>query len=170
MTDLQQELLALADKMDDDSFDTRLLSEVENAQIVAALRSLAREASKGEAVAKMIEVCKNPPEPSEALMAMVREYARFSLPAPPAPEATWEDPRVQTVYGLVCDGTEPPEGEHWEGFLARRIVAALYPPAMPAEAAKREPMSHRRRKQYGLMGIWIASPEDGGPPYPDGET
>ncbi len=38
----------------------------------------------------------------------------------------WEDPRVQKVYEILCDTeTEPPEGHHWEGFQAQRIVAAL---------------------------------------------
>lgn len=39
----------------------------------------------------------------------------------------WDDARVQTVYRLLCDDTQPPENEHWEGFVARRIVAALFP-------------------------------------------
>lgn len=44
--------------------------------------------------------------------------------------ANWEDERVQKVYSILCDTeTEPPEGHHWEGFQARRIVAALQPPA-----------------------------------------
>lgn len=38
----------------------------------------------------------------------------------------WEDPRVQLVYDLLCDGLAPPDpAEHWEGWMARRIVAAL---------------------------------------------
>lgn len=37
----------------------------------------------------------------------------------------FEDPRVQVVYKLLCDLTEPPGDEHWEGFVARRIVAAI---------------------------------------------
>jgi hypothetical protein len=39
--------------------------------------------------------------------------------------AEWTDPQVQQVYEILCDQTEPPEDEHWEGFAARRIVAAL---------------------------------------------
>ena len=41
----------------------------------------------------------------------------------PLPE--WEDPSVQAAYEVLCDLAEPPDGEHWEGFVARRIVAAL---------------------------------------------
>jgi len=41
------------------------------------------------------------------------------------PPIAFDDPRVQTVYRILCDTTEPPPEEHWEGFVARRIVAAL---------------------------------------------
>lgn len=41
------------------------------------------------------------------------------------PTAKFEDPNVQTVYEILCAQEKPPEGEHWEGFLARRIVDAL---------------------------------------------
>ena len=38
----------------------------------------------------------------------------------------FNDPEVQIVYELLCDTAEtPPEGEHYEGWVARRIVAAL---------------------------------------------
>ena len=37
----------------------------------------------------------------------------------------WDDVSVQAVYELLCSEDVPPEGEHWEGFTARRIVAAL---------------------------------------------
>lgn len=41
----------------------------------------------------------------------------------------WEDARVQIVYGMLAD-MEPhlegkPDNEHWEGWMARKIVAAL---------------------------------------------
>lgn len=45
----------------------------------------------------------------------------------------FDDPVVQVVYRLLCDDAQPPEGEHWEGFVARRIVAALA--QQPAQAA-----------------------------------
>jgi len=36
------------------------------------------------------------------------------------------DLEVQTVYQILCDiEAVPPEGEHWEGFVACRIVGAL---------------------------------------------
>lgn len=38
----------------------------------------------------------------------------------------FEDERVQTVYRLLCDNTAPPDSdEHWEGWVSRRIIAAL---------------------------------------------
>lgn len=39
--------------------------------------------------------------------------------------ADWGDPDVQRVYEIFCDGEQPPDQMHWEGFAARRIVAAL---------------------------------------------
>ena len=40
--------------------------------------------------------------------------------------AEWDDPDVQIVYELLCDTADaPPEGEHYEGWMAIRIVAAL---------------------------------------------
>lgn len=44
------------------------------------------------------------------------------------PLAAWESWRVQLVYRILCDGKHPPNPEeHWEGWIARRIVAALIP-------------------------------------------
>jgi hypothetical protein len=37
----------------------------------------------------------------------------------------FEDPRVQIVYDILCEAVMTPEGEHWEGFAARKIVDAL---------------------------------------------
>lgn len=45
----------------------------------------------------------------------------------------FNDARVQAVYGLLCDDQSPPDGEHWEGWVARRIIAALQS-AQPAAA------------------------------------
>lgn len=41
----------------------------------------------------------------------------------------FDDPRVQIVYEMLCDdklNTPPNPEEHWEGWLARNIVAALH--------------------------------------------
>lgn len=44
------------------------------------------------------------------------------------PIAESEDPRVQRVYEILTSSMRPPEDEHWEGFVARRIVDALAVP------------------------------------------
>jgi hypothetical protein len=46
----------------------------------------------------------------------------------------FDDPRVQVAYRVLCEDPVPPEEHHWEGYVARRIVAALAtPPAAQAE-------------------------------------
>lgn len=67
-----------------------------------------------------------------------------ATPAQPAPSAEalpdFNDPRVQKVYALLCDSVLPPSPQqHWEGYTARRIVAALAEPKAQAQAA--EPVS-----------------------------
>ena len=42
--------------------------------------------------------------------------------------AKFDDPQVQVVYEILCNDEDPPKGEHWEGFIARRIVDALAQP------------------------------------------
>jgi hypothetical protein len=37
----------------------------------------------------------------------------------------FNDAAVQAVYALLCADEAPPREEHWEGWMARRIVAAL---------------------------------------------
>ena len=35
----------------------------------------------------------------------------------------------QIIYDILCSDEQPPEGPHWEGFVASKIAAALtYPP------------------------------------------
>lgn len=43
------------------------------------------------------------------------------------PLADWDDPDVQIVYRILCDDRQPPdEAEHWEGWVARRIVGTFH--------------------------------------------
>jgi hypothetical protein len=58
-----------------------------------------------------------------------------SSPEQPEPTAQWDDPRVQAVYQVLCSDEAPPPEQHWEGFLARRIVDALaaQQPAEPTD-------------------------------------
>ena len=48
--------------------------------------------------------------------------------AQPEPVAKFDDPQVQLVYEILCNDEAPPKSEHWEGFIARRIVDALAQP------------------------------------------
>lgn len=62
--------------------------------------------------------------------------------------AEWDDPRVQIVYRILCDDNAPPNlDDHWEGYAARRIVAAL---ALPAAQPLREPV----RWQHADGGLY----------------
>ena len=45
------------------------------------------------------------------------------------PLADFDDAQVQAVYNILCDADEgKPSEEHWEGWKARQIVAALTTP------------------------------------------
>ena len=44
---------------------------------------------------------------------------------PPKPAVAFDNPLVQRVYEVLTDERNPPDGEHWEGFVARRIVETL---------------------------------------------
>jgi hypothetical protein len=100
---------------------------------------------KNPTVGMFAELTRSIKESSEAGMLFCAQWSlgRFvddyramlaAAPTPPAEAAGWpdfSDANVQTVYEILCDTQSPPEGEHWEGFAARRIVAALLarPPA-----------------------------------------
>lgn len=59
-----------------------------------------------------------------------REAAANKLQKPAQPVADWDSPQVRIVYEILIDGETPPNtDEHWEGFVARKIVAALAQPA-----------------------------------------
>lgn len=45
--------------------------------------------------------------------------------AAPTALPDWERPLVQAAYKILCSDDKPPAGEHWEGFVARRFVAAV---------------------------------------------
>jgi hypothetical protein len=61
--------------------------------------------------------------------------------------AEWENEDVQSVYHLICDVNDAPKHpeEHWEGWLARRIVARVVHPynarirELEAELAQHKP-------------------------------
>lgn len=47
------------------------------------------------------------------------------MAATPEPLTSFDDPRAQIVYDLLCSDEAPPPEQHWEGWVARRIVDAL---------------------------------------------
>ena len=59
-------------------------------------------------------------------------------PADSVPVARFDDPKVQAVYAILCSDVQPPEGEHWEGFAARRTVDALSADSVLEDAARYE--------------------------------
>lgn len=106
---------------------------------------------------------KQPPEPTDAELDELRQansgklnfvtfsefrtIARAVLAkwgvqpvAPSEPTPAFDDPRVQAVYGILCDDADwPPKDEpqqHWEGWIARRIVERLF-----QEPVVREPLT-----------------------------
>lgn len=46
----------------------------------------------------------------------------MSKDQPAAALPPFEHHLVKAIYEILCDDVEPPNGEHWEGFAARRIV------------------------------------------------
>ena len=36
--------------------------------------------------------------------------------------------REKIIYDILCSDEQPPEGQHWEGFVTNKIVAALAQP------------------------------------------
>lgn len=69
--------------------------------------------------------------------------AQQSYPTPHAdsqPKAQFDDPKVQAVYTILCDDADWPPKEnpqqHWEGWIARRIVDALLADSVLEDAAR----------------------------------
>jgi hypothetical protein len=103
-----------------------------------------------------------------------RFWTRMEPAAQPAPVqepvADFDDAQVQTVYNILCDADEgKPREEHWEGWKARRIVAALTtPPAAQQRIDRLEAelmrMQGRELKlQMSLNTPAPAAPEKGQP-------
>ena len=73
--------------------------------------------------------------------------------ATPEPLTSFDDPRAQIVYDLLCSDEAPPPEQHWEGWVARRIVDALAATPEPVgEAAAWQ----ERQTEYvsGTFGRW----------------
>lgn len=63
-------------------------------------------------------------------------YAAPQPAEPVTPRTQFEDARAQKVYEIICGDHHPPYGEHWDGYVARLIVDALF----PAEPVKPYPV------------------------------
>ena len=96
-------------------------------------------------------------------------HAALSAPrAEAVPQPKFSDPRVQKVYDILCANDEPPEGEHWEGFIARRIVDALdaQPEAVPGDEGLDWFLTNadaETRQRAGLTAQPEAVPQGGQP-------
>lgn len=75
------------------------------------------------------------PQPAEPCVSSVSDKTACgsengdcdSQPAEPVkPTAPFDDPRVQKVYDIICGDNHPPEDEHWDGYVSRLIVDALF--------------------------------------------
>jgi hypothetical protein len=154
---VQVRMVALEDERD--AFKTAMHEEIaenlrlrelggahDDENMVAFIERLIREATPQAPAAVAV------PELSAQELALFRQWheanrlgvAVVATPQPPTqPPAqgdalmpAFDDPRVQIVYELLCSEEAPPnKQEHWEGWVARKIVAALSaPPAAEAGA------------------------------------
>ena len=71
----------------------------------------------------------------------------MGLTATPEPLTSFDDPKVQVVYDLLCSDEAPPPEQHWEGWVARRIVDAL--------AATPEPVGEPVYQIRLVDGAWM---------------
>lgn len=56
------------------------------------------------------------------------------------PVAQWDDPAVQLVYRILTNDDDiPPGSQHWEGWVARRIVSVLEGRELPPELRGESP-------------------------------
>lgn len=52
--------------------------------------------------------------------------ALYATPQPAEPRVDFDDSRVQQVYEIICGDNHPPVGEHWDGYVSRLIVDAMF--------------------------------------------
>ncbi len=66
----------------------------------------------------------------------VKDYAVELLRArlaQPEPEELTDKEKI--VYDILCSDETPPNGQHWEGYAASKIIHALYTPPTTARMA-----------------------------------
>lgn len=74
------------------------------------------------------------------------------MAATPEPLTSFDDPRAQIVYDLLCSDEAPPPEQHWEGWVARRIVDALAATPEPVGEPTREMVIAGRRAVQATQG------------------
>lgn len=95
-------------------------------------RCMKRQAPQEAADAEIPNTFKLPGETDDQWIDRITG-AQAAPAAVAEPNTPFADQRVQIVYGLLADSEAmPPDGQHWEGWVARRIVDALA--AAPAAA------------------------------------
>jgi hypothetical protein len=79
-------------------------------------------------------------------------------PAAPA-EPSFDDPAVRQVYQLLVESNAaPPLGEHWEAWIARKIVASL---AAPPQAVVKQSLTTRAMQAEPPKPAEIRRNDDG---------
>ena len=61
----------------------------------------------------------------EAMTSITSKSESASQSINPKLTENWEDKRIQIVYELLCSLEVPPADQHWEGWVAKRIVNSL---------------------------------------------
>jgi len=62
--------------------------------------------------------------------------------------------KEQIIYDILCSDEQPPEGQHWEGFVASKIAAALAQPEQEQTRSQkmRDAGITRRLKRWDKNG------------------
>ena len=90
---------------------------------------------------------------------LVETITLYTAPQPTdpiKPNVSFDDPRVQKVYEIICGDNHPPAGEHWDGYVSRLIVDALFSgePVEP-EGWKLVPVGLTHIMMYAGVAEWL---------------
>ncbi len=78
-------------------------------------------------------------------------------------EINFDHPCVQLVYETLCQDHCPPKGEHWEGFVAQKIVEALAA-MQPSKTNEQEAFEKVIESECGA-GATMKWPHENSPTY-----
>ena len=70
--------------------------------------------------------------------------------------------KEKIVYDILCSEEQPPEGQHWEGFVASKIAAALAQPEPEPVAWMRADKGHigfHKVAPSGYVPLYTAPPK-----------